>query len=76
MMKLIGFGVLLCGFLLQAVSSYGFGRCPKYPSMPKFNLTKVSLFKRFLFQYYGVQCLFHIHMNEPIKKLCLVTYEC
>ncbi|KAL5287810.1 hypothetical protein ACFFRR_008590 [Megaselia abdita] len=41
MMKLIGFGGFVCGFLLVTVGGYGFGRCPKYPSMPKFNLTRI-----------------------------------
>lgn len=28
--------------ILHSTTSSGFGRCPNYPSMPKFNVTKVS----------------------------------
>ncbi|XP_055374348.1 apolipoprotein D [Condylostylus longicornis] len=31
--------LLLINF--NIINGYGFGRCPKYPSMPKFNMTKI-----------------------------------
>jgi len=33
-------GVLLVTF--AGTDAYGFGRCPNYPSMPKFNMSRVS----------------------------------
>jgi len=33
-------GVLLLTF--TGTNAYGFGRCPNYPSMPKFNMSRVS----------------------------------
>lgn len=38
----------------KSASAYGFGRCPKYPSMPKFNLTRV------LGQWYEVERSFYL----------------
>lgn len=38
---LIAIGLTLT--IAQTGSSSGFGKCPNYPSMPKFNVTKVSL---------------------------------
>lgn len=38
---LLPFAAVLLLFAYNAQAS-GFGRCPKYPSMPKFNMTKVS----------------------------------
>lgn len=34
--------VLLLSTFVAETKAYGFGRCPKYPSMPKFNMSRVS----------------------------------
>lgn len=40
--------------IVRGVVGYGFGRCPKYPSMPKFNMTRV------LGQWYEVERSFYL----------------
>ncbi|XP_037946867.1 apolipoprotein D [Teleopsis dalmanni] len=40
--------------LMESVYGYGFGRCPKYPSMPKFNMSRV------LGQWYEVERSFYL----------------
>lgn len=36
-------GVFVFGLaIISTVHGSGFGKCPNYPSMPKFNLTKVN----------------------------------
>ncbi|KAI8127288.1 hypothetical protein FF38_03226 [Lucilia cuprina] len=47
---------VICLFLLLMDSAYavGFGRCPKYPSMPKFNMSRV------LGQWYEVERSFYL----------------
>ncbi|XP_054739852.1 apolipoprotein D [Anastrepha obliqua] len=40
--------------LVDGAESYGFGRCPKYPSMPKFNMSRV------LGQWYEVERSFYL----------------
>lgn len=36
--------LLLAAFACGRTDASGFGRCPKYPSMPKFNMTKVNMY--------------------------------
>lgn len=38
---------------IESVHSSGFGKCPNYPSMPKFNLTKV-IFLNSIFNYFQI----------------------
>lgn len=46
--------VILLTFWIASVNGYGFGRCPKYPSMPKFNMTRV------LGQWFEVERSFYL----------------
>lgn len=41
--SLFGLFLIHIIFARNYVQSSGFGRCPKYPSMPKFNMTKVII---------------------------------
>lgn len=50
-------GVFVIGVLaiVNRAQASGFGKCPNYPSMPKFNLTKVKFhYFYFKFQKFGV----------------------
>lgn len=38
-----GLSAVLFVLHMDDVQSSGFGRCPNYPSMPKFNMTKVRV---------------------------------
>lgn len=50
----------LCFSLLLQIDASGLGRCPKYPSMPRFNLRKVSIclslyyFFNYFFYYWWI----------------------
>ncbi|XP_058836172.1 apolipoprotein D-like isoform X3 [Topomyia yanbarensis] len=46
--------VLLIAAQLEFIESSGFGRCPNYPSMPKFNMS------RFLGKWYEVERSFYL----------------
>ncbi|XP_055917213.1 apolipoprotein D [Eupeodes corollae] len=46
--------VILLTFWIASVAGYGFGRCPKYPSMPRFNMTRV------LGQWFEVERSFYL----------------
>ncbi|XP_055836708.1 apolipoprotein D [Episyrphus balteatus] len=46
--------VVLLTFWIASVAGYGFGRCPKYPSMPKFNMTRA------LGQWFEVERSFYL----------------
>lgn len=46
--------VILLACWITSVAGYGFGRCPKYPSMPRFNMTRV------LGQWFEVERSFYL----------------
>lgn len=46
-------GVFVFGLaIISTVHGSGFGKCPNYPSMPKFNLTKVNATFEYCFFFY------------------------
>jgi len=63
------FGILLFNIILcrSYVSPAGFGRCPKYPSMPKYNMTK------FLGTWYEVERSFYL--PELASGCTMLSFE-
>ncbi|XP_055537265.1 apolipoprotein D-like [Wyeomyia smithii] len=59
--------ILLCAAQLKYIESSGFGKCPNYPSMPKFNMTK------FLGKWYEVERSFYL--PEIASGCTTLTFE-
>lgn len=73
--------------IVNRVEASGFGKCPNYPSMPKFNLTKVNFNEFFLDPFlkcHNLNCIRHIEyfrfsgfmpMNPSSLDLCWTNWN-